>query len=250
MRNHPPLILLPPVAALVLVVSSPSLFAVNLPTDPGLSYRIAFVTSAGTTATSSNIADYNSFVTTHAPTLPADFGSVTWTAIGSTTSVDAIDNTLTRPTDPSAPIYNTRGDLVAADNLSLWTPDHSQGIYFDETGSTLVGPVWTGTVADGRSALGSELGSSSLSVVYGWDLYIDPKWINFGDLLPATGTHSLYGISSIITNPVPEPSTALLLCLGGLAVIRKRRCWSTGLLPGSIRNQTAASVITSRKLWK
>jgi hypothetical protein len=230
MRNHPPLILLPSVAALVLVASSPSLFAVNLPTAPGLSYRIAFVTSAGTTATSSNIADYNSFVTTHAPTLPADLGSVTWTAIGSTTSVDAIDNTLTRPTDPSAPIYNTQGDLVAADNLSLWTLDHSQGIYFDETGSLVYGAVWTGTVADGRSALGYELGSSSLSVVYGWTLYIDSKWINFGGTLPATGAHSLYGISSIITNPVPEPGTAGLLYVAGLIVLCRRRI---GLPSGS-----------------
>src|SRR5215471_8873092 len=66
--------------------------------SPGDQYRLVFVTSTRRTATSSSIGDYNLFVTNAANTVPelAALGT-TWTAIASTATVDARDNTLTNP---------------------------------------------------------------------------------------------------------------------------------------------------------
>jgi hypothetical protein len=45
------------------------------------------------------------------------------------------------------------------------------------------------------------------------------------------------GVEALLwTRTVPEPSTAALLCIGGLAVVRKRHGWSTRVLPETIRN--------------
>ena len=71
-----------------------------LPTlPPGTQYRLAFVTSATRDATSANIADYNTFVSTFANNQPilAAFGT-TWSVIGSTPTVSARANTMTDPT--------------------------------------------------------------------------------------------------------------------------------------------------------
>jgi hypothetical protein len=78
--------------------------------DPGDPYRLAFVTSTARDGTSSNIADYNAFVTGVANTVTelAALGAG-WTAIVSTDAVDAVDNTDTRVfVSPDLPIYSSR----------------------------------------------------------------------------------------------------------------------------------------------
>ena len=60
--------------------------------SPGKHFRFAIVTDGGTTATSSNIADYNSFVNTQAGGATYNSSVVTWFAIASTAGVNAIDN--------------------------------------------------------------------------------------------------------------------------------------------------------------
>jgi hypothetical protein len=82
--------------------------------SPGDKYRLAFVTSTTRDATSSDIADYNAFVTAVANTVPAltELGT-TWTAIGSTAAVDARDNTNTNPGNAEGvPIYLLDGTLL------------------------------------------------------------------------------------------------------------------------------------------
>ena len=75
-------------AVLVLSASAAHADPITVPTDlnPGDEYRLAFVTSTTRDATSTNIADYNAFVTTVAESVPELLAlNTTWTAFGSTT---------------------------------------------------------------------------------------------------------------------------------------------------------------------
>ncbi len=90
-----------------------------LPTGlaPGSEYQILFVTSGTTTATSSNIADYNNFVTQQATLAPGDIGDIvpagtTWTAIISTAASAAITNAPDR-----FPVYDTQGKLLSNNDI-------------------------------------------------------------------------------------------------------------------------------------
>ena len=62
----------------------------NLPS--GSEYELVFVTSGGTSSTSSNIDDYNTFVTQQAALSSSLPTGLTWRAVGSTATVNAIDN--------------------------------------------------------------------------------------------------------------------------------------------------------------
>ena len=86
------------VSSLGLTAFSALTAPITIPTglNPGDQYRISYVTSTIRDVTSSNIADYNAFVTAAADSViePAALGT-SWTAIGSTASIDARDNTNT-----------------------------------------------------------------------------------------------------------------------------------------------------------
>jgi hypothetical protein len=109
---------------------------VILPTGlaPGFQYEIAFVTSDSMTATSTNIADYNSFVTQEADKNPVLAGlGASWYVMGSTTTVKASANA---PTSAGVPIYNTAGQLIIADSSHLWGPNGIDNpIQYDENGT-------------------------------------------------------------------------------------------------------------------
>src|SRR5689334_8512547 len=78
------------------VASSGSAVPITVPTglNPGDQYRLAFVTSTSRFADSPNISDYNSFVTNVANSVPVLSAlGAKWTAIGSTPSQSARDNT-------------------------------------------------------------------------------------------------------------------------------------------------------------
>src|SRR5580692_1897762 len=88
----------------------PTALAGPIVVPPGLSageqYRLAFITSTSTSATSSSIAYYNTFVTNAANLDPAlESLGTTWTAIASTSTVSACDNTDTYPSSVGLPIY-------------------------------------------------------------------------------------------------------------------------------------------------
>src|SRR5262249_2877133 len=90
--------------------------------NPGDQFRAVFVSSAVRDAHSSNIADYDQFITNLAVAAGIDtyFGSpVTWQAIGSTATVDAIDRLPS--TFGSPPIYRLDGALVVNPARGLWT---------------------------------------------------------------------------------------------------------------------------------
>ena len=107
--------------AAVLVFSATCVQAeVILPTGlaPGSRYEIAFVTADSTTATSSDINYYDNFVKTEATqdSVLAGLG-VSWNAIASTDSVNAVVNA---PYSPSIPIYNTCGQLLTNSTHPLY----------------------------------------------------------------------------------------------------------------------------------
>ncbi len=196
---------------------------------PGSQYEIAFVTSDKTTATSSNIADYNNFVTAEANQDPilSSFGA-TWKAIASTESVAANVNA---PNDGSIPVYNTDGQLIADSDVPLYSggrilnfgPIYTQnGSYISTTGSYW---VWTGTSSFGATCAGSALGDDS--PVVGSPYIGGPPswWLDTSTVSaypyypPSTNAYPVYALSSPITVSIPEPSTFVLLGIGAISLL-------------------------------
>jgi hypothetical protein len=195
---------------------------------PGSEYRLVFVTSGTRNGTSSNIADYNTFVqnaarsssvlNTALTTAGFDPTSISWTAIASTPTTNARVNTQTQATDTSRPIYRLDGALIATSYADLWDGSLRDTLNVTEVDSVGAGRVWTGTAASGLTlgALGS-----AFSVLYGIQERID-LWVSNGDTLVATNGLNLYGISSVLAVPTatattPEPSSLLgFITLGGL----------------------------------
>ena len=215
----PPLVL-----TFIITVFSP-MFAwatpITVPTDlnPGDHYRLAFVTSTTRDATSTNIADYNSFVAGVAAGQPelAALGT-TWTAIASTATVDARDNTNTNPTlEVGVPIYNLGDARIASTNADLWDASIDTPIQFDETGTAHTLIAWTGAAVDGTIAY--PLGASVLggsTPVFGLGYFADHEWV-FWSTASSSTAYSLYAISGMLT-VVPEPGTMALGYIGAVAL--------------------------------
>ena len=203
--------------------------------NPGDQYRLAFVTSTTRDAISADIADYNSFVTAAANAVPELAAlATTWRAIGTTTAVDARDNTNTNPgVEVGLPIYRLDDTLLVNDNADLWDGSLLVPLDFNELGFS-VSPtlVWTGTDDDGDSLFGTgELGNPALGLVIpGQTTSTASQWIICcgGDF--ASAQYPLYAISDTLTNPVPNipafgpPGLAVLVTVVGLAgVVQLRR---------------------------
>ena len=83
----------------------------------GDTYHLAFVTSGTRDATSTDIADYNTFVQNEAQRAGAitkDWG-IQWFAIGSTATKNAHDNAEVR-----APVYMLDGTQIATGYFDMW----------------------------------------------------------------------------------------------------------------------------------
>ena len=179
--------------------------------NPGDQYRLVFITDGETNPGSTDIADYNAFVTgdVEGSLLEmelTDAGLTTdWFAIASTEAVDAIDNTST--TGTGVPIYLITGERIADDYLDLW--DGSIQTQIDRTPSDGRPPdttVLTGTGVNGTGggSIGGPLGSFpfiSLGL-WPWDdapLSTPDEWIDSG----RTGSGSslfapMYAISEVL----------------------------------------------------
>jgi PEP-CTERM motif len=208
--------------------------------NPGDHLRFAFVTDGIRDATSTHIADYDSFVNAEAGGATYNGVVVNWLAIASTDSVDAIDHV----GQANTPVYLSVGTLVTTSTTpaGLWSGALVHEINLDLAGNP-VPPftfVWTGSNPTG-TGFGGPLGSPTPLV--GSPFFTNDAWIasgrsNSGDSRP------LYGISSVLTVPgaVPEPSTLAMLgtALGaGLAIgwtrhrRDRQRAGGTGGLPAS-----------------
>ena len=212
---------------------------VTVPTglNPGDKYRLVFVTSGTRDSSSPNIADYNTFVTNQVtPTsalglsLTANGLTPTWTAIGSTATVNAKTNTLTDPVanaSTSVPIYLINGNKVATGYGDLWDASILTPIGVTESGGSAIGGAfawaWTGTLANGTySGPYNALGGLGTSVTVGLANVTASGWISSA-LADKTSNQYVYGMSSILTVPqaqpqsVPEPSSVFgYIMLGGL----------------------------------
>ena len=141
--------------------------------DAGEQFRLMFVTSTTRDATSINIADYNTFVSTRAAagltamqTYANDF-----TALVSTETVNARTNTLTRATDTDVPIYwvlpsGTVSAVakVADDYADLYDGTwDSRGTGRNESGAFVtlsLFQLWTGTNTDGTTPTTQFMGAT------------------------------------------------------------------------------------------
>ena len=206
-------------------LGSPAEASVILQTPQGLSpgdhFRFVFVTDGIHDATSTNIADYDGFVNAEAGGATYDDAAVDWLAVVSTDSVDAIDHV----GQATAPVYLSDGTPVTSTTTAagLWSGALAHSIDLDLAGNPVsaVFFVWTGTNPTG-TGFGGPLGAATPQV--GSTTDSDGAWISSGR--SASGDlRNLYGISPVLTVPVPEPSSLILmataLCVG-LSVGRVR----------------------------
>ncbi len=217
--------------------SSALAIPIILPPDlnPGDTYRLVFVTSERRDATSNDINIYNDFVQTIATGLPElDNLGLIWTAMASTPSVNARDNTGTDPSpigDTGVPIYKLNGIRVVDNYDDLWDGSIDNPININELGNLLEDSVWTGTGPDGLAESGIALSDSA--VIIGATSSVRVSWVSV-DTDVQSALHHLYAVSGELdvsaSSPIPEPTTILLLGSGvvGLAVFgRKKKLFST-----------------------
>ena len=198
---------------------------VTVPTglNPGDQYRLVFVTSTTRNATSTTIADYNSFVNT-AAALNSDLDGISWTAIASTNSVNALTNTSTAGAGTGITIHLLNDTLFAADYTTLWTTNAKPSLNITEQG--VIGGtslVWAGTNPDGTTnsaTLGEASARAGKSNVTSGQT--QSWWITRANQTN-TLEFSIFAMSEVLTVAVPEPSSTALLGLGGLALIFRRR---------------------------
>ena len=224
-----------PVAAWASVFTAPSGLA------PGSSYRLMFLTADQTAGSSNDITTYNSFVNTEAQQnslLPQNG----WTAIVSTPTNNAIDNTDGGSTSSAAytsdPVFMVNGSEVttslsdffasaafsAANNFSsslIINP-----LTLDQNGSSAGGGyIWSGSNPDGSTATGNEMGSNAPAT---WGFY--PDGSPYSAFPAPTGNTSLLSVIAIsapieVGTPVPEPASGPLFATGAamLAAFGLRR---------------------------
>jgi hypothetical protein len=182
----------------------------------GDTYRLVFVTADTYQATSTNIATYNADVTTEADSITALAAlDTTWSAIGSTSTVNAITNI---GTDANVPIYNFDGQLVAddatTDSGGIFSGALLNAILIDELGlSPSIAEVWTGTSSDGDGFPTRYLGTTI--PMTGKPQAISVDWDAYTTFAEAEG-NDLYAISGVLTveSSTPEPATTGTMIMG------------------------------------
>jgi hypothetical protein len=227
--------------------------AIILQTPAGLSegekFRFIYLTSGTTTAESTDISYYNTFVNTQAQGATYDGNLVTWYAVASTA-----DGTSARTNvggfESTTPVYLVTGTKVA-DNMTATSLELVRGLW--STGESFAYPlraavnvgidgtplsdshVWTGSTAYGQASypLGYAgpqnpgYGDSNLSTS-GW-LFNSAYDVVKSTPLP------MYAVSQELTaNAVPEPGTLALTGMTGLLMFGRgiwRRLWRNRVRP-------------------
>ena len=193
--------------------------------DAGEQFRLMFITSTTRNATSTDITDYNTFVSTRAAagvtaiqTYANDF-----TALVSTETVNARTNTLTRATDTDAPIYwversgTVGGSSRAADDYAdFYDGTWQNSSSFGRTESGRISgfftvQLWTGTNTNGTTHATHFMGGHGSSI----------RWrIQSGSITTDASTnsnlHNILALSPVFqvaggaTNNAPTVANAIL----------------------------------------
>ena len=217
-------------AAVLGVTASVASAAIVVPPSlsPGDKYHLVFVTSTTRDATSTNIADYNSFVQAAADAAGIGSGDgVDWFAIGSTQTVAAKVNALIGATNL---VFLLNGTTKVADGYTdMWDTTLDNKINRTELGATYSGAVWNGSKDNGDIPtwggewLGETPGGTFGDVVAGNANVTNSAWLDTGGQAPST-LLPMYALSEELTVPtVPEPGTMGLLGLASGALLLRRR---------------------------
>jgi len=170
-------------------------------------------------ATSTNISDYDNFVNSEADGATYNGSVVTWQAIGSTATVNAIDHIGVNPSISG--VYLVDGTQVATGDGTnpggLWAGSLSSlqaPIDLDIHSTAITNGVWTGTDASGQGVTNVALGQ--FEVVFGTTCNTGTEWVDNNLGLPSAEL-PVYGISQVLVVPtsatIPEPSSCVLLGL-------------------------------------
>ncbi len=183
-------------------------------------FRLMFVTEGKTQATSTDIGTYNSFVQGEAAKSTALSGfSDRFTAIGSTDTVDARDNTFTNPNNgnhASVPIYWVNGDKVADNNGDFydgsWDSVEGRNQHGSAGGSALAARTWTGSLNSGIKERTSAWRLGGATPGLGTLAGTAGRHLTFGTAEPAGFRNSLYALSPVITieSPTVLPNSPLI----------------------------------------
>ena len=203
------------VANSALIVAPPGL-------NPGDPFRIIIAEVGRIDATSSNINTYDLFVQSLAVLAGLDtYNSlpVTWSALGSTTTVSAVS----RLPNSMIPIYLIDGQIVANSSNDIWSGSLLHAINLDQFGAIKTGTYWTGSDATGHGFAGQELGTVSGITRNGSALNSNFGWItnNFGTNISQAQVYMYSKVLNVAS--VPEPSTLVLLSAGFFGLCMRRR---------------------------
>ena len=178
----------------------------------GNKFRLLFVTSTGRNASATDIATYNTYVQNRAAAGHTDIQthSAQFTVVGSTSSVDARDNTST--TGTGEPIYWLNGDKVADNYADFYDGSWDSYAKRNESGATMGDvTIWTGSNDNGTRS-SDYLGHTN---VQAGQLGSDPFTWAAGT---NTTTRNFYGLSPVFTvaaaTAAPEVSVRLMLAEG------------------------------------
>jgi hypothetical protein len=203
---------------------------------PGDPYHLVFVSSVPSTANfgPNGILSADAFVQNLANTagIGASMG-VTWKALLSDNAaapglgIDAISRF-----NPTIPIYNMQGQLVAANGGALWSVSAASPlvnpIAYDEFGNgsaTILVEVWTGTDPFGsleRADSDWQNATAGTFATAGSSIAVNTDWINGGGQPAENVPLSVFAFSSELI-ATPEPSTGILAALGFTAIMIRRR---------------------------
>ena len=168
---------------------------------PGDSFRLLFVTSATTNASSADIADYNAFVQSAANNNDSlKSYKDGFTALISTSAVNVKDNTAT--TGDGVPIHWLGGDKVADDYADLYDLSWDSVSGKTESGGGYTGLVWTGGNGYGATSLRSYAGGPQVRM---GDLSDATLPLGSPTTRAATESYPLYALSPVFTVAEPEP---------------------------------------------
>lgn len=212
----------------VLAFNGAAQAAVVLPDLPaGSQYRVVFISTNGYASYNSttpsttrslsywqNIVNAEAAASTSSTITGATFRLVGSIFDGSTTVSGPAVAGMNATVSDNIPVYNTLGQLVAADSVSFWSATHLAGMNGDRNGNTLNANAWTGWTP----TLNNRMFGSPLATF--WGSSSQTGWTP-GTTLGSTNFLRIYAISAPLT--VPTPGALALLGLGGLAIARRRR---------------------------